>query len=129
MKPEARKSLPRQRLRLRNFIFMMRENQVLAARMQIETRSQLRHRHHRALNMPPGTPRPNCRLPRSLARLGRFPQREIARAVFFVFVDIHARAVFHAGKIFFRQLTVLRKPRDPKVIRPILRAVSNIFCL
>src|SRR4051812_22692216 len=97
--------------------------------MEIETRSKFLHRHYRALQMPAWASRANRCFPRSLPRLRRFPQREIARAVLLIFVDIHRRAVFHAGEIFFRELAVLRKLCDPKVIGTILGSVSNIFRL
>src|SRR5271155_2532416 len=73
MKPIARKLLTAEGLGLRNFIFVMRKNQVFAAGMQVETRPQFLHRHHRALDMPARTPWPDRCLPRRLARLRSFP--------------------------------------------------------
>jgi hypothetical protein len=46
MKPEVGERLASRGFRLRDFIFVMRENQIFAAGMQIETLPQLLHRHH-----------------------------------------------------------------------------------
>ena len=43
VKPEVREWLSRERLGLRNFIFMMGKDQVFAAGMQVETFAQLQH--------------------------------------------------------------------------------------
>ena len=55
----------------------------------------------------PGRPGPMARLPEKFARLGSFPEREIARVVFFVAIDIHARAGLHAGDVDFGKLSVV----------------------
>src|SRR6202142_235648 len=69
VKPVARQLLSAERFRLRNFILVMRKNQIFATGVQVETRSQFLHRHYRALDMPPRTPRPDRRVPRGLTRL------------------------------------------------------------
>ena len=79
--------------------------------------------------MPAGTAGADLGLPKRLARLRSFPQRKIASAVFVVFVHVHARAVGHAGKIFLRQLAVLRELGDPEIIRAILGAVGETLFL
>jgi HAE1 family hydrophobic/amphiphilic exporter-1 len=63
MKPEVGERLPCQRLRLRDFIFMVRKDQIFAARVQVEALAQFLHRHHGTFEMPARTPRPNRRLP------------------------------------------------------------------
>ncbi len=73
----------------------------------------------------PGRPLPNRRLPRCLARLGRLPQRKVARRILLVLVHIHARAVFHAAQIFLAQLAVLRKRRQPEIPRPVFGFVRR----
>ena len=57
----------------------------------------------------PGRPGPMRRFPEMFAGLGRFPQSEIARVVFFVAIVIHARAGLHSAEINFRELAVIRK--------------------
>ena len=77
----------------------------------------------------PGRPGPIGCLPERLARLRRLPQREVARVVFLVLVDVDARAVFHAGKIFLRELAVGGKLRDAEVVRAVLGAVGEALLL
>src|ERR1700733_6774642 len=75
--------------------------------------------------MPARPTRPNRTLPRSFARLRSLPKRKVARAVFVVFVNVDASSVKHSAEILFRKLAVGRKPRDAKVIPPIISAVGN----
>ena len=63
--------------------------------------------------------------PRSLAGLGRFPEREVAGVVLFVLVNVDARAVFHARKIFLRELAVAGKLGDSEVVGTILGSVGE----
>src|SRR5271165_7064042 len=116
MKPEARKSFSGERFGLRDLVFVMRENQIFAAGMQIEAFAEFRHRHDGALQVPAGASRADRSVPRSLTRLGRLPQSEIARAVFVVFVDIDTRPVQHSTKIFFREPAVTREAGNAEVI-------------
>ena len=74
--------------------------------------------------MPARPSRPDLRLPHGFARLRCFPQREVARIVFVVLVDIDPRSVAHAGKILLRQLAVLGKLGDAEVIRTIVGAIG-----
>src|SRR5258708_17418437 len=86
---------------------MMRKNQVFATGVQVKTRPEFLHRHHRAFDMPAGTPLADRCLPRGFARLRSLPEGEVAGAVLLVFVDVNARAVVHAGKVFFWKLSLL----------------------
>ena len=54
MHPETRERLAGERFRLRNFVFMMRKNQVDAAGMDIERLAQVLDGHHGALDVPAG---------------------------------------------------------------------------
>src|SRR5258708_28251189 len=54
--PETGKWLSCERFRLGDFIFVVREGQVFAARVEIEGVAQVLHGHHRALDMPSRTP-------------------------------------------------------------------------
>src|ERR1035441_5403188 len=105
----------------------MRENQIFAAGVQVEARPELLHRHHRALYVPARTPRPNRRIPRGFARLRSLPEGEVAGAVLFVLVDVDARAVGHARKIFLRELAVCGEFRDAEIVRAVVGAVSETF--
>ncbi len=52
MKPEVREGFSGKRFRLRDFVLVMREDQIFSAGMQIEGFAQLLHRHDGALDMP-----------------------------------------------------------------------------
>ena len=100
VKPEVREGLSGERLGLGDFVFVMRENQIFTAGVQVETLAQFLHRHDRALEMPAGAARPNHRVPGGFVGFRRFPQGEVAGAVLVVFIDIYASAIEHAAKIF-----------------------------
>ena len=127
MEPEMRELFAGQRFGLRYFIFVVRENQILAARMQIETLAEFLHGHDRALNVPARATWSDDALPRSLAGLGCFPECKVASVVFFVFVNINSRAVFHAGKISFGEFAVSRKFRNPEIIGTVFGFVGQPF--
>src|SRR5271155_564867 len=100
VKPETDEWLPRERLRLCDLVLVMREDEVFSAGVEIEALAQFLHRHDRALQVPAGASRTYRGIPRSLTRLGSFPQREVARAVFVVFVNIDAGPVEHSAEVF-----------------------------
>src|SRR6266849_929235 len=125
MKPETGKPFSSRRFRLRNLVFVMRENQVFSAGVQVEALAQSQHRHDRALNVPSRAPRADLAFPRSLPWFRRLPQGKIAGVVFLVFVYVHAGAVFHACKIFFGELAISRKSRDAEIVRSVLRAIGK----
>src|SRR4029077_20183873 len=69
---------PAGRLRLRDLVLVMGEEEVRAAAVDREGRPQLRLGHHRALDMPGGTATAPGRVPaRVLPLLVRFPEREV----------------------------------------------------
>ena len=78
--------------RLGDFIFMMRENEVLASRMDVNGIPEIPLRHDRALDMPARTavaPRGNpCRF----AFFLRFPENEIERILLLLFPADFQRA-------------------------------------
>src|SRR6478672_119160 len=100
MEPEASELFAGERLRLRNFILVVGENEVLATGMQVERLAQFLHGHDGALNMPAGPAWPNLTFPECFAGLRSLPQREVAGVVFLVFIHVDASAIFHSGKIF-----------------------------
>ena len=73
MHPIARERLTGSRFRLRNLVFVMRKDQVLAAKMDIQRVAEILHRHSGAFNVPARAPRPNLRFPFCLPRLWRLP--------------------------------------------------------
>src|SRR3984893_10675628 len=67
--------------------------------------------------------------PECLSRFRCLPKGEIAGVVFFVFVYIHPRAVFHAGEIFLRKLAIAGKLGDAEVIGAIVSAIGEALLL
>src|SRR5258708_33402443 len=67
VQPEARERLSGERLRLRDLVFMVREDQVDAARMNIERLAQILDRHDRALDVPAGAAGSELGIPERLA--------------------------------------------------------------
>src|SRR5437764_9002084 len=76
---------------LGNFVFMVREDQVVATTMQVNLRSQVMQRHHRAFNMPAWSSCPPGTRPMRFAWLSRFPQSKI-KHVFFLFISLHTHS-------------------------------------
>src|SRR5262249_10851478 len=66
-------------LALRDLVLVVREDQVLAAAMDVERLAEVFHGHRRALDVPARPPRTPRALPRGLARLRALPQREVQR--------------------------------------------------
>ena len=93
---------------LSNLVFMMRENQVAAAAMEVKGFSQILHAHGRAFNMPAGTTRTPRALPSRLARFSGFPQRKIHRIMLAV-INVYTRAGHHILNITAGKLTIVFK--------------------
>src|SRR5262249_35977669 len=106
MQPEVGEGLAGERLGLRDFVFVVAKDQVLAASMQVERFPQLLHRHDGALDVPARSAAADLRLPECLPWFRSFPEREVARVVFLVLVYIDASTVLHPFKIFLRELAV-----------------------
>ena len=117
----ADERLARRRFALRDFVFVVRKREVDAAGVDVERIAEIFHGHRGAFDVPAGAAGADGRLPEMLAGLRRFPQREIARVVLFVLVDVHTRARLHAGDIDFRELAVGGKFRDAVVDRAVAR--------
>ena len=83
---------------LRDFVFVMRENKIEPAAVNIEGCAQMRFRHCRTFDMPARTPTAPRTVPAHLFGQAGFPQDEI-------------------GRVFFE-----RRDFDPRARRPIRRA-------
>ena len=125
VEPETGEGLSRERFRLCDLVFMVREDEIFSPGVQVEALAQFLHRHDGALQVPTGASRPDRSIPGSLTRLGRLPQRKVAGAVFVIFVNVYAGSVEHPAEIFLREFPILRKLRDAEIIRPIVGAVGN----
>ncbi|MPM91663.1 hypothetical protein SDC9_138794 [bioreactor metagenome] len=95
-------------LALRNFVFMMRENQVAAAAMDVDSLAKMLADHGGALDVPAGAALAPRRLPEGLTGFGGLPEREIKR-VLLVFRDVDAAAGFEILNRHVRKLAVLVK--------------------
>ena len=94
--------------RLSNLVFMMRENQIAAAAMEIKGFAQILHAHGRAFDMPAGTTGTPRALPCRLARFSGFPQRKIHRITLAV-INVYTRAGHHILNITAGKLTIVFK--------------------
>src|SRR5258707_6444466 len=94
---------------LRDFVFVMRENQILATEMQIKTRAENFHSHRAAFDVPAGTAFAKRTRPENLAvvRRARFPERKIGDGFFRVFVAFDALAGAHFIEVELEQLAVI----------------------
>ena len=116
MYPEARKRLVRRPLALRDLVFVMREDQVDATRVNIDRRlAQEPQRHRRAFEMPPGPSRWIDHVPARLSRLARLPQHEVAGVLLRVVIGIDASAVLHSLFVEMRELPVVGHGRDLEI--------------
>src|SRR5437764_9498506 len=88
----------------------MREDQIVAAAVDLEDRAEELLRHRRAFDVPAGATRPPRRLPDGvLAFLVRLPKRKVAR----VFLQLGAFGLL--GRVVQRVVVALA-PREPAVL-------------
>src|ERR1041384_2856519 len=96
----------------------MRKNQIDPAAMNVKRFTQVLHRHCRAFQMPAGSAFAKRRGPARLAFFFRpFPQNEVARGVFFLFVGVDTRARLIAFDFQSRKPAILRKRTYAEVER------------
>src|SRR5580704_9151678 len=87
---------------LRNFVFVMRKSQVDSAGVDVDGFSQKLHGHCGTFDVPARASRTDRGFPEMLAGLRRFPQRKIARTLFFVAIVVHARACLDSTEVNLR---------------------------
>src|SRR5271156_161839 len=90
----------------------MRESEVNASGVNVESFAEIFHSHGGTFDVPPGAPWADACLPEMLAGFGGFPEREIAGVVFFVAIIIDASAGFHSAEIDLGEFAVLWKFGD-----------------
>ena len=113
VQPVAGKRLARGRLRLGQFVFMVGEDQVLAAAVQVEGFTQVVHAHGGALDMPARPSGSPGAVPGRFPGLAGLPQHEI-QGVFFVGVNLDPRPGFHVLDFLPRELAVSREAPHPE---------------
>ena len=89
--PVFDRRFPRRTAGLGDFIFVMREDQVFAAAMNVEGFAEIFLAHRGTLDMPSWATRPPGAVPCRLLWLAFFPQRKIQRIAFGL-VDLDAGA-------------------------------------
>src|SRR6185369_14143121 len=118
--PVADKLFARRAFTLRDLVFVMRKDEIDAARVNIKRLTEILHRHRRALDMPARTPATDRRVPRWLGFARRlFPERKVARVFFLVTIGVDAftRPRDVAGEVDLGKFAVLRKRSDAVVDR------------
>lgn len=103
--PVMDERLARRALALGDLVFVVREDEILAAAVDIQRLAEVFHAHRRAFDMPARTAHPPRRFPRRLARLLRFPDGEIHRMAL-VRVNVDARAALQILKVLAAELAV-----------------------
>ncbi len=73
---------------LRDFVFVMREDEVDATGVDVERRAEVLDRHHGTLDVPARAAWTDRRVPIGLTFFGGFPEREITGVGLFVLVDV-----------------------------------------
>src|SRR5437016_441300 len=93
VQPVADKLVAGSAFTLRDFIFVMRKNQIDTAGVQVERFAEVFHRHRRALDVPAGPAAPDAGVPGwFFGIVWRLPKSEIARVFFLVLVGVDAFA-------------------------------------
>ena len=125
--PAAHEGLAGGGLRLRDFVFVVREEVVDAAGVQVETFAQILHRHGAALDVPAGA----AGAPRGIPLHGavrfvpRLPEREVADRILGVFVVGDADAGAQARSVEVRERAVGGELRDGKIDALVGRLVGD----
>ena len=93
---------------LGNFVFVVRENQIAAAAVEVKAFTKVFHAHGRAFNMPSRAAFAPRAFPVRFARFGCLPQRKVKRVVLFV-VNVDACARHHVFQLAAGQFAVTVK--------------------
>ena len=93
---------------LGQFVFMMREDKILAAAMDIKGGTQIFTTHCRAFYMPARSAGPPWTVPTGLAGFGSLPQHKI-HGIVFLFINRNTGTGLHIFKITPGELTVICK--------------------
>ena len=117
MQPVAHELLSRYAFALRDLRFVMREDVIDAAAVDVDLIAEQRHGHRTALDMPAGTTRSPGRVPFHVAVcfVPSFPQCKIADVFLIVFVMLHAACRLQPCEIEVRELSIIWKFVDAKV--------------
>src|ERR1700722_5056551 len=90
--PVAHEAFPRRTLALGNFIFVVRKREIDSTGVNVQGLTKIFHGHRRTFDVPTRAALTDGRLPEMLAGLWCFPKSKVSCALFFVAIDIDARA-------------------------------------
>src|ERR1700686_1021394 len=107
--------------------FVMRENVVDAAAVNVDLIAEQCRCHRAALDMPTGTAAAPWTLPADIAILfvPCFPKCEVANVFLVVFVVFYAAGRLQLGEIEMSEFAVSRKPVDAEINRFVLGLISQ----
>src|SRR5687768_3644998 len=111
-------------LALGELVLVVREDQVDAARVDVERGTEVGHAHGRALDVPAGSPGADRGVPRRLTRLRSLPEREVADVSLAVLVRLDALADAELLGIEPGEPAVRRPRVDAEGDRAVLRPVG-----
>lgn len=114
MDPGVDKGLAARPLTLGNFVFMMGEDKVLAAAMDIKGVAQIFFGHGRAFDMPAGATRSPWTVPGGFARLTALPEDKI-HGVFLLVAHGNTGTGHHIRQITAGKGAIVGKPFHPVV--------------
>src|ERR1700756_5361169 len=117
MQPVAYELLPSHPFALRDLGFVMWENVIDPAAVDVDLIAEQRSGHRAALDMPAGTAGSPRRIPFYVAifLVPRFPQREIPDVFLVVFVVFNPAGRLQLRQIEVGELAVIRKFVDAKI--------------
>ena len=115
------------RLRLRDLVLMMREDEVAAAPVKVKCLAEVLHRHRGAFDVPSGASLPPRAVPCGFARLCRFPQGKVHRVTLRL-VDLDPRARLHIVETAPAQSSVMREFLHTVVDVALARRVGIAAC-
>ena len=125
--PRLHELLARGGLRLGDLVLVVREEVVDAARVQVERLAEVLHGHRGALDVPAGAAAPPRGVPadRSVRRLPRLPEREVADVLLVVFVRRAPQARALVVEVDVGELAVAGELADLEVDRAVLALVRD----
>ena len=115
MEPVSREGNPvSERLGLGQLVFVVGENEVFTAAVNVDSLSEIFDRHRAALDVPAGSALSPRAIPGRLSRLLRLPQREVEH-ILFSLVDLDSRSGLQVVHAPVAQFAVAVKAPDSEI--------------
>jgi hypothetical protein len=109
---------------LGDLVLVVREDQVVAAAVDVDLLAQDGQVHGRAFDVPAGASLTPGTVPGRFPGLGSFPDGEVHRVLFFFF-DLDARPGLHVVDLTAGEFAVFRVPGDAEVDIPVLSQIGK----